>query len=93
MLIRLREENKGVLFAYSVEVDERAAVGSSSGTHEAPPSNHKSAVQEMHHSIDIAAEFEDRNCARGLSSTTGRRSWVAVKLVRFLLELQSTDGS
>lgn len=39
---------------------------------------HKAIIKEMIHSIDVAADFEDS--IRG----EGRRTWVAVKIVRHL---------
>lgn len=82
---------KGVLLAYSVEVDE-----------DAPPPNpgsvspHQAIVEEMIHSIDVAADFEDQ-----IVNSSGRRTWVAVKLVRrlyaYLLniakQISRTDGT
>ena len=77
---QLRSENKGCLFAYSVEVDEKAAAGKAAGKGSNVPQAHKQGVQEMIHSIDIAADFEDKHLPAGTSK--GRRTWVAVKLVR-----------
>lgn len=76
LLERLRKEGKGCLFAYSVEVDEAEAAGSSSQKSSLSP--HKQIVQETLHSIDVAADFEDRY-GKG---STGKRTWVAIKLVR-----------
>ncbi len=77
VLERLRAENKGALFVYSVEVDESEASGagklSSSETHLA----HKQIVQENLHCIDVAADFEDRHG----SGHTAKGTWVAIKLV------------
>lgn len=79
---RMREEKKGVLFAYSIEVDEDELVkrtGAAPGTVTGPGSTpiHKQIVEEMIHSIDVSADFEDHRSA----SRTGRRTWVAVKMV------------
>ena len=41
---------------------------------------HKRIVQEMIRSIDVAADFEDSRARANESS--GRRTWVAIKLVR-----------
>jgi proline dehydrogenase len=72
---QLRSENKGTLFAYSVEVDESEATGDSvQKSHRTPA--HKRIVEEMIHSINIAADFEDE-----LSTCSGRKTWVAVKMV------------
>lgn len=79
LLERLRAENKGVLFAYSVEVDEDAASGHACGT-KSGEQIHKRIVKEMIHSIDVAANFED-TYASSLSSPSGRRTWIAIKLV------------
>ncbi|KAF7971429.1 hypothetical protein HWV62_21190 [Athelia sp. TMB] len=72
---------QGVLFAYSVEVDE-----------DAPPpapgtaSPYEAIVEEMIHSIDVAADFEDKLAH---THSTGRRTWVAVKLTALLPDPQS----
>jgi proline dehydrogenase len=75
---KLRAENKGTLFAYSVEADEGEATGVASTTRK--PS-HKHAVQEMIRAIDVAADFEDSQIRADEISGSGRRTWVAVKLV------------
>jgi proline dehydrogenase len=85
-LNRLRAENKGGLFAYSVEVDENAVTQeidtqpgmSATATGTVPP--HKKAVAEILHSIDVAAAFEDSHPAR-LGGAQGRKTWVAIKIV------------
>ncbi|EIN13286.1 FAD-linked oxidoreductase [Punctularia strigosozonata HHB-11173 SS5] len=86
LLKELRAENKGCLFAYSVEVDEAEAAGvqvSHTNEHEKPP--HKQAVEEMINCINVAADFED-----GLGTErTGRRTWVAVKLTALLPDAQT----
>lgn len=79
LLEQLRAENKGCLFAYSVEVDEEEAAGQTHGKTTVPV--HKRIVDEMIHSIDVAANFENQYIA-DKSSPEGRRTWVAVKLVR-----------
>ncbi len=85
LLEQFRKENKGCLFAYSVEVDEAAAAGKGKGGKEVLPM-HKQIIQEMVHSVDVAADFEDKH--RIGRSLRGRRTWVAVKLVRtFLLAI------
>ncbi|KAI0706218.1 FAD-linked oxidoreductase-like protein [Cytidiella melzeri] len=78
LLERFRSENKGCLFAYSVEVDEDEAAGKGKlkGNDRQPV--HKQIVQEMIHSIDVAADFEDKH--RVGRSQRGRRTWVAIKL-------------
>ncbi|KAI0825334.1 FAD-linked oxidoreductase [Trametes gibbosa] len=72
VLEQLRGENKGVLFVYSVEVDETApgSVGSAS------LSAHKHIVDETLHCIDVAADFEDKHA----SEDGGKGTWVAIKL-------------
>lgn len=79
LLHRLRSQNKGALFAYSIEVDEsdparKRSPSSGHDTHHLKPV-HKRVVDEMIRSIDVAADFED-----GLSAGT-RMTWVAVKMV------------
>ena len=81
----LRSQNKGALFANSVEVDQHQAAGatyhgtstgSSSGKPNEEPA-HKRTVTEMIRSIDVAVNFEDEFGTRGMAS---RRTWVAMKL-------------
>lgn len=81
LLEQLRGDNKGCLFAYSVEVDEESAAGK--GKDKAAQPIHKEIVQEMIHNIDVAADFEDRHVLPG--SAVGRRTWVAIKLVRVVV--------
>lgn len=81
LLQSLRASNKGTLFAYSVEVDEQEATASSKSVSkkgEKPP--HQRIVDEMIHCIDVAADFEDG--VVGPNAISGRRTWVAVKMVR-----------
>lgn len=87
LLSTLRSQNRGALFAYSVEVDEHEAAGATHQTHsnEGPSSGkaneqpiHKRIVAEMIRSIDVAADFEDE---LGAQEVAGRRTWVAIKLV------------
>ncbi|THH17140.1 hypothetical protein EW146_g3610 [Bondarzewia mesenterica] len=85
LLESLRAENKGTLFAYSVEVDEAEATG---GGSKGSVPVHKQIVQEMIRSIDVAADFEDQR-ASGSSSAAGRRTWVAVKLSALLPDARS----
>ncbi|KAF7796593.1 hypothetical protein EIP86_007774 [Pleurotus ostreatoroseus] len=81
LLETLRKENTGCLFAYSVEVDEKEAAGKTSKGKAKQPV-YKRIVQEMIHSIDVAADFEDKHLPPG--SSQGRRTWVAVKLSALL---------
>ncbi|KAI0917811.1 hypothetical protein AcV5_003960 [Taiwanofungus camphoratus] len=80
LLGQLRAQNKGCLFAYSVEVDEDEAAGKSKGaTHAGKQSAHKQIIAETLHCIDVAADFEDRYAAGG-KQAGGRKTWVAIKL-------------
>jgi proline dehydrogenase len=94
LLNQLRAENKGVLFAYSVEVDESEATQqpatSSSSTHSRQSGTqqpaHKIIVDHLLRSIDVAADFEDRYLheyahGHGDASPEDRKTWVAIKLV------------
>lgn len=72
LLARLRKDNKGILFAYSVE-DEEESTGSGL-------SAYKQRVEETIRCIDVAADFEDGSS--GGAAALGRKTWVAVKLVR-----------
>jgi proline dehydrogenase len=58
-----------------VEVD----VATTSGARSLHEPVHKRIVQEMIRSIDVAADFEDSRARANESS--GRRTWVAIKLV------------
>ncbi|KAH9982077.1 FAD-linked oxidoreductase-like protein [Lactifluus volemus] len=78
---KLRAENKGTLFAYSVEADEGEATGAASSTRKPA---HKRAVQEMIRTIDVAGDFEDSQIHADETSGSGRRTWVAVKLTALL---------
>lgn len=85
LLEAYRAQNKGVLFAYSVEVDEEAvAAGASSSGPSASSKGsvpqYRKNVEEMLHSIDVAGDFEDRYAAVAGTSAS-RKTWVAVKLV------------
>ncbi|KLO17621.1 FAD-linked oxidoreductase [Schizopora paradoxa] len=88
LLTDLRNQNKGALFAYSVEVDEKEAAGvakaggSGSGETNSEPSFMRN-VNEMIHSIDVAADFEDGLAGRN-ELDIGRKTWVAVKLTALL---------
>ena len=75
VLETLRQENKGCLLAYSVEVDEAEAAGGVKKQEEVPV--HKRGVQEMIRSINVAADFEEQH----LNASGNRSTWVAVKLV------------
>lgn len=86
MLERLRDENKGCLFAYSVEVDEEEAAGKEKRGVKDPV--HKRIVQEMIRCIEVAADFED-NHIHAVESGKGRRTWVAIKLVSVIASLNS----
>ena len=79
LIRRLRAENKGTLLAYSVEVDENGAADNARSTVEPL---HKHTVQEMIRAIDVTADFEDSQARETI--TSGRRTWIAVKLVSFI---------
>ncbi|KAH8111477.1 FAD-linked oxidoreductase [Phellopilus nigrolimitatus] len=92
LLEYLRSENKGVLLAYSVEVDEHEAAGKRKayGPKESGPPHYKQMVDEMIRSIDIAADFEDRRRTKaGSDVMIGRRTWVAVKMTALLPDAQA----
>lgn len=83
---RLRAENKGALLAYSVEADTNEITGGahpSAFTGEALRQRQRQHIlQEMLRSIEVAADFEDSYARENPSS--GRSTWVAVKLVSFI---------
>ncbi|KAI0307413.1 FAD-linked oxidoreductase-like protein [Multifurca ochricompacta] len=81
LIRQLRAENKGALFAYSVEVDAKEAAGGASSTREPV---HKRVMQEMIRSIDAAADFEDSQPRANGIPGSGRRTWVAIKLSALL---------
>jgi len=102
LLRALRAANRGVVFTYSVEVKESdatsTAVSSSPTTVDGKPP-HKRIVDEILHSIDVAADFELGLEAENASSSvradnaasasvrrsgTGRRTWVAFKMSALL---------
>ena len=91
LLEQLRRENKGALFAYSVEVDEAQASGksghgavNSARTRIQDLPMHKRVVEEMIRCIDVAADFEDQRSCAAEDRFLGRRTWVALKLVSVL---------
>ncbi|KIK65953.1 hypothetical protein GYMLUDRAFT_38417 [Collybiopsis luxurians FD-317 M1] len=86
LLYSLRARNKGVLFAYSIEVDESEATASSSTKKKGQPV-YKRCVDEMVRSIDVAADFEDNIV--GKESHHGRRTWVAIKMTALVPDAQS----
>ncbi|EPQ61156.1 FAD-linked oxidoreductase, partial [Gloeophyllum trabeum ATCC 11539] len=90
LLEQYRAENKGCLFAYSVEVDENEAAGKDAGgaAKDVQPV-HKRIVQEMIHSIDVAADFEERHVVNPADPAKGRKTWVAIKLTALLPHAQS----
>ncbi|KAH9048797.1 FAD-linked oxidoreductase [Lactarius hengduanensis] len=79
LIRQLRAENKGAIFAYSVEAD---ADDAASGARSLREPVHKRIVQEMICSINVAADFEDSRARADESS--GRRTWVAIKLSALL---------
>lgn len=94
LLQALRHQNKGALFAYSVEVDEYGATSANSDANGKAKSGegaatlpenaklpaHKRIVEEMLRCIDVAAEFEDETGKT--NESMGRKTWVAIKVVR-----------
>ncbi|PIL30759.1 hypothetical protein GSI_06927 [Ganoderma sinense ZZ0214-1] len=83
VLERLREENKGALFVYSVEVDEAAGKFEASSAERL--SAHKQIVAENLHCIDIAADFEDKHSL----GKKGKGTWVAIKLSAMVPDAES----
>ena len=89
ILRSLRYTNRGVLLAYSVEVDEKEATGAprTDATHNShvststPP--HKRIVNEALHCIDVAADLEEELKSKS-PSDKGKRTWVAVKMTAML---------
>ena len=84
---QLRNEFKGSLLAYSVEVDKTKPGDAGSALH-------TQMVEEMIRSIDTAADYEDT-----ISTSAERSTWVAIKLVRSsavspypMLTLDHPDG-
>jgi proline dehydrogenase len=73
---KLRAENKGAILAYTVEADANEGLGEARPTGEP----HQLIVQ-MIRAIEVVAGFED-SLARETSSasSSGRKTWVAVKL-------------
>ncbi|PCH33066.1 FAD-linked oxidoreductase [Wolfiporia cocos MD-104 SS10] len=80
---QLRAENKGCLFAYSVEVDEEEAADKTKDK-QAKQSMYKQIIAETLHCVDVAADFEDKHSVPGVSGARGRRTWVAIKLSAML---------
>ncbi|EAU93303.2 proline dehydrogenase [Coprinopsis cinerea okayama7 len=68
LLRALRAANKGALFAYSAEVDEKEALSSESKSGKLK-AHHKRVVDEILTCIDVAADFEDslRGASKALS--------------------------
>lgn len=78
-LRKLRKENIGALFAYSVEVDEKEAAGHAVNKG-VKDTIHERIVNEMIHSINVAADFE---ASQGTNNSQGR-TWVAIKISALL---------
>ena len=87
VLRALRAENKGALLVYSVEVDDRAAVSTTSND---VSEQHKRFVEEMVRAVDTAADFED---SLGNSGSLNRRTCVAFKLVRSRLIRRASSNT
>lgn len=86
LLASLRAENKGALFAYSVEVGETEAAGQTNM--ERPQPVHKRIIEETIRTINASADFEDGRDALQ-NGHMGRRTWVAVKVTAMLPNAQS----
>ncbi|KAJ3763893.1 FAD-linked oxidoreductase [Lentinula raphanica] len=86
LLYSFRAANKGVLFAYSIEVDENEATSNSSSKKKGQPV-YKRCVDEMIRAIDVAADFEDHIV--GKDTHNGRRTWVAIKMTALLPDAQA----
>jgi proline dehydrogenase len=80
----LREEHKGAILAYTAEVSEAAAMGKGLD-HTSGLTPERSIVDELIHSIDVSADFEDGKTV----NAADRRTWVAVKLVCPFVTLSS----
>ncbi|KIJ21265.1 hypothetical protein PAXINDRAFT_151849 [Paxillus involutus ATCC 200175] len=92
LIAELRDENKGVLLVYSVEVDENEAAGAerhgqTNGKASGQPV-HKRIVDEIIKSIEVAADFED-GLNSGAGGVMGRPTCVAVKLTALLPNVQA----
>ncbi|KIK93539.1 hypothetical protein PAXRUDRAFT_828860 [Paxillus rubicundulus Ve08.2h10] len=92
LFAELRDENKGVLLVYSVEVDENEATGAehhgqTNGKASGKPV-HKRIVDEIIKSIEVAAGFED-GLNNGAEGVVGRPTCVAVKLTALLPNVQA----
>ncbi|KAG2069893.1 FAD-linked oxidoreductase [Suillus decipiens] len=85
LLTSLRTENKGAIFAYTVEVEEEGGAGQTNV--ERRPA-HKHFVEEIIRSINASADFED-GMDGSQNGHIGRRTWVAVKLSAMLPNAQS----
>ena len=91
LLRSLRSMNKGVLLAYSVEVDENEATGASrtDGTTNShlnistTTPHHKRIVDETLHCIDVAADLEEELKSKS-PSVKSKRTWVAIKMTAML---------
>lgn len=91
LLMQLRRDNKGVLLAYSVEVDQDEAERKpekQAAQYTFESAGHKQHVEETLKCIDVAADFEDQLIGAGSSS--GRKTWVAIKLVGGTFIIQVT---
>ncbi|KAH7884047.1 FAD-linked oxidoreductase-like protein [Phlebopus sp. FC_14] len=97
LLLKLRQQNKGVLFGYSVEVDEKEAGGDKHGVvsvdhaHQQQPV-YKQFVDEIINSIQVAGDFEDSLAGAGIGTGMGRKTMVAAKLSALLPRAQSLNN-
>lgn len=72
----LRRAKQGVLFSWSVETHDN------NGT--SAPNGHQRAIQDLLHSIDVAADFEDNLVTHTQGDVTVRQTWIAIKLSTLL---------
>ncbi|KIJ45063.1 hypothetical protein M422DRAFT_29919 [Sphaerobolus stellatus SS14] len=84
LLSQMRRDHKGVLFAYSVEVDEAQVDGKAVEILDAGTEIHRLNVAETIKCIDVAGDFEDK-----VASQSGRKTWVAIKLTALLPSAQA----
>ncbi|KAF9507110.1 hypothetical protein BS47DRAFT_1373974 [Hydnum rufescens UP504] len=80
ILSQLRDEGKGVLLAYSVEVNDARIPASTDDI------AHRRNLLEISRSIESAGDFEDGRISKGSSKG---KTWVAVKLTALLPSAES----
>lgn len=62
-------------------MDEPEVTGPGSDSKKKGPPVYKRCVDEMIRSIDVAADFEDGIVGNEPQTGSGRRTWVAIKMV------------